>query len=398
MASFHSVVRLQARTSVPEGGRAMRVLQRYVAAEIVGAVLFALIAFLALFAFFDLIGELPQVGRGGYELQHAFLYVAMGLPGYVYDLMPIAALIGTIYALAQLAARSEFTIMRASGLSTWRACWMLAQVGIVLVIITFLFGEFIAPASSQLASKWKLQAQGATISQEFRTGLWTKDVVRENGGSGEAIGSRFLNVKDVSPDGQLQNVKLYEFDRDFHLIAVMTAAHADYQGGNVWRLFDVSESRFTLNPTDISATVTTHNNIASKDLVSEITPDILSVLFADPDRMSAFRLAAYTKHQAENNLTTERYEIAFWKKLIYPFAVLVMMALALPFAYLHFRAGGVSLKIFIGIMIGVSFQLLNSLFSHLGLLNTWPPLATALLPSMTFLLVAIAALLWVQKH
>lgn len=375
----------------------MKVLQRYVAAEIVGAVIFALFAFLALFAFFDLIGELPQVGRGGYELQHAFLYVAMGLPGYVYDLMPIAALIGTIYALAQLAARSEFTIMRASGLSTCAAGWMLAQVGIVLVVITFLFGEFIAPASSEMAAKWKLQAQGATVSQEFRTGLWTKDVIRDSGATGEPAGSRFLNVKDVSPDGQLQGVKVYEFDRDFHLTAVLTAARADYQGENVWRLSDVSESRFAVNATDISAKVDTRK-LATRDLISEITPDILSVLFADPDRMSAFRLAAYTRHQAENNLTTERYEIAFWKKLSYPFAVLVMMALALPFAYLHFRAGGVSLKIFIGIMIGVSFQLLNSLFSHLGLLNTWPPLATAILPSLTFLLVAIAALLWVQKH
>ncbi|WP_136419430.1 MULTISPECIES: LPS export ABC transporter permease LptG [Oxalobacteraceae] len=375
----------------------MKVLDRYVAAEIVGAVLFALIAFLALFAFFDLINELPQIGRGNYQLQHAFLYVAMGLPGYVYDLMPIAALIGTIYALAQLGARSEFTIMRASGLSTVMAGWMLAKVGIVFVLVTFLFGEFIAPASSEMAERWKLQAQGSNLSQQFRSGLWTKDLIRENGLHGNPIGSRFLNVKTVSADGQLQGVKLYEFDRDFHLTAVVSAKHADYKGDNVWRLADVTETTFSTNIPDLSARVAT-TNAASKDLVSEITPDILSVLFADPDRMSAYGLATYTKHLAENNQNTDRYEIAFWKKLIYPLAVLVMMALALPFAYLHFRAGGVSLKIFIGIMIGVSFQLLNSLFSHLGLLNTWPAFATAVLPSATFLLVAIGALLWVQKH
>lgn len=375
----------------------MKVLQRYVSSEIVGAVLFALIAFLALFAFFDLIGELPEVGRGGYQLQHAFLYVAMGLPGYVYDLMPIAALIGTIYALAQLGARSEFTIMRASGLSTAMAGWLLAQVGIVFVVVTFLFGEIIAPATSEMAERMKLQAQGSAISQEFRSGLWTKDVIRQNGLSGEAVGSRFLNVRGVTPEGQLQGVKLYEFDRDFRLTAVVTAEHADYRGGNAWRLANVSETVFPPNATDISAVIST-KTVPEKDLISEITPDILSVLFADPDRMSAYGLATYTRHLEENNQNTERYEIAFWKKLFYPLAVLVMMALALPFAYLHFRAGGVSLKIFIGIMIGVSFQLLNSLFSHLGLLNTWPPLATAVLPSATFLLIAIAALWWVQKH
>jgi lipopolysaccharide export system permease protein len=122
------------------------------------------------------------------------------------------------------------------------------------------------------------------------------------------------------------------------------------------------------------------------------------VLFADPDRMSASGLAAYTRHLAENNQSTERYEIAYWRKLIYPFAVFVMMAVALPFAYLQARAGGISLKIFVGIMIGVSFQLLNSLFAHVGLLKSWPPFATAVLPSLLFLGAAIGALQWVEKR
>jgi lipopolysaccharide export system permease protein len=114
--------------------------------------------------------------------------------------------------------------------------------------------------------------------------------------------------------------------------------------------------------------------------------------------MSAKDLAAYTRHLEENRQATSRYEIAFWKKVVYPFAVFVMLALALPFAYLHFRSGGVSLKIFSGIMIGVAFQLLNNLFSHLGLINTWPALVTAVLPSALFLLMAIGALSWVERR
>lgn len=387
---------VQARLVFPEGD-GMSVLQRYISAQIVGAVLFVLIAFLSLFAFFDLMQELPQVGRNGYQLQHAFMYVVLGMPDDAYLTLPIAALIGTIYTLAQLAARSEFTIMRASGLSTRAACWMLAKVGFVFVLITFLFGEFIGPASSAMAERLKLQVQGSMISSEFRSGVWTKDVIRENGLQGETVGSRFLNVKEVTPDGILKNIKLYEFDRDMHLTAVVTAKQAEYQGKNIWRLSQVSETGFFTTAPDISSAVKT-KNAPARELVSEITPDILSVLRTNPDRMSALDLSAYMKHLAENNQNTARYQIAFWKKLLYPFAVLVMMALALPFAYLHFRAGGVSLKIFIGIMIGVSFQLLNSLFSHIGLLNTWPAFATAALPSATFLLIAIGALLWVERH
>jgi lipopolysaccharide export system permease protein len=381
----------------------MTVLQKYFASEILKAVFFVLVAFLALFAFFDLMGELKSVGRGSYQLQHAFLYVLMGLPGYTYDLMPIAALIGTIWILAQFASRSEFTIMRVSSMSTVTAAWMLAKIGFVLVIVTFLFGEFVSPMMSEMAKKMKLRAQGASISQEFRSGWWAKDVIKEHGLSGNPIGSRFLNVQEVRTDGELREVKLYEFDRNFRLKALITASRANYIGEFKWRLFEVSETLFP----DVSLArdsapnddkVIDARTEASRELISEITPDILSVLFTDPDRMSAYDLYAYTKHLTENKQRTDRYEIAFWKKLIYPFAVLVMMALALPFAYLQVRAGGVSLKIFVGIMIGVGFQLLNSLFSHLGLLNTWPPFATAVVPSFVFLLMAMGALWWVDKH
>lgn len=381
----------------------MKVLQRYLATEIFKSVLFVLIAFLSLFAFFDLISELQSVGRGGYKLQHAFIYILLGIPGYAYELIPIAALIGTIYVLAQLASRSEFTIMRISSMSTAMAAGMLAKIGLVFVVATFLFGEFISPKASEFAEKLKLRVQGTSVSQEFRSGLWAKDVLRENGISGKPIGSRFLNVRDVNTNGQLQNLRVYEFDLQFRMTALIEASHADYQGNNIWRLSEVSETTF---PETLAQSGPISDRVAglstrtapTKDMVSEITPNILAVLFADPDRMSAVDLAAYARHLEENKQRAERYAIAFWKKVFYPFAVFVMMALALPFAYLHFRSGGVSLKIFTGIMIGVSFQLVNNLFSHLGMLNTWPPFATAVLPSLLYLLAALGSLWWVERH
>jgi lipopolysaccharide export system permease protein len=384
-------------------GFPMKVLQRYFAIEIIRSVAFVLVAFLALFAFFDLMGELQSVGRGGYRLQHAFLYVALGLPGYAYELMPIAALIGTIYVLAQFASRSEFTIMRVSSMSTVMAAGMLARIGVLFAVVTFLFGEFLSPKASEFAEKVKLGAQGSSLSHEFRSGLWAKDVIRQNGTTGAVIGSRFLNVREVRSDGRLMGLKVFEFDNQFRMTELIEASHADYKGRFVWRLTDVTQSRFR-NFTSTVATGLGRNSpvtttrAETMNLVSEITPDILAVLFSNPDRMSAQDLLAYSKHLEENKQHSERYEIAFWKKVIYPFAVFVMMALALPFAYLHFRAGGVSLKIFTGIMIGVCFQLINSLFSHLGLLNTWPPFATAILPSALFLLAAVGALWWVERH
>jgi lipopolysaccharide export system permease protein len=282
---------------------------------------------------------------------------------------------------------------------------MLAKIGVLFLFLTLVFGELIAPKASDMAEKWKLRTQGGSLTQEFRSGLWAKDVIKAEDGHGTVLGSRFLNVREVRPDGTLQGVRIYEFDRDFRLNASLTASSGSYLGGHAWKLQDVVQTQFAADafkqPENTAAGRTagiTMQHLDQYRLASEITPDILSVVFADPDRMSAKDLAAYTKHLEENRQATNRYEIAFWKKVIYPFAVFVMLALALPFAYLHFRSGAVSLKIFAGIMIGVSFQLLNNLFSHLGLIHTWPPIMTAALPSTLFLLLAIGALSWVERH
>jgi lipopolysaccharide export system permease protein len=265
------------------------------------------------------------------------------------------------------------------------------------------FGELVAPKFADMADRLRAEKLGGTPSQEFRSGQWTKDLIRSNGVDGEVIGSRFLNVRDLHKD-ELNGIKVYEFDRDFHLVSMTTAARAEYRGANVWRLIDVVETRFAnavldenVSVQDISAAIST-KAMPAKDLVSEITPQILQVSSTAPDNMTAYRLAAYIAHLAENNQSTAFYEIAFWKKLVNPFANLVMIALALPFAYLHARAGGTSLKTFIGIMIGVTFLLINKLFSYMGLLNTWPPFMIAILPSALYFLAAAFMLRWVERH
>ena len=379
----------------------MKVLRRYFATEIYQAVLFVLVAFLALFAFFDMMGEVRWVGQGPYRIEHAFLYVTLGLPAYAYELMPIAALIGTIYVMSQFASRSEFTVMRASSLSMSGAMLLLLRIAVVLALITFLLGEFIAPKASEFADSFKRKILGAAISAEFRSGLWAKDVLR--GADGKTIaGSRFLNARKIEVDGHLKSVRIYEFDTQMHMLARINAEEASFMGEGKWALTNVEEMRFpnagNKESIDNLQPVIINRKLEKSVMESEITPDIMAVLVADPDKMSALDLAKFSQHLEENRQRSDRYEIAFWSKVFYPFAVFVMMALALPFAYMNARSGGVSLKIFIGIMIGVSFQLLNSLFSHLGLLNTWPPMATAIIPSVTFLIAAIIALWWVERN
>ena len=382
----------------------MKILQRYFLSQIVQSVVFILVAFLGLFAFFDLITELSSVGRGGYQLQHVFVYILLGFPGYIYELMPFAVLIGTIYAMARFASNSEFTIMRVSSLSTRDACMMLAKVGVLFLAFTFLVGEVLTPISSRMASEFRNGLIGRNISDRFRTGMWSRDTIRENGHDGAVIGSRFINIKFMQTDGTVEQIKFYEFNKDMELLRILTADKGVYLGDREWRFEGVTESRVKSESRNKNARFpqsAPHLDIQKYDtvkVVSDVTPDILSVISVDANKMSAYELAVYNQHLVENKQDATSYQIAFWKKIIYPFSVFVMMALALPFAYLHFRSGGVSLKIFTGIMIGVAFILINNLFSHIGLLNTWPPFLTAVIPSLLFLIFAVFSLWWVERH
>jgi lipopolysaccharide export system permease protein len=377
----------------------VRTLRRYLWKEVAVATAFVLFALLTIFTFFDLVAQLDDIGQRGFQLRHALAYVAFTLPSRTYEVMPIAALIGTIYALSKLAANSEFTIMRVSGMSTRRLLMSLLGIGLLMVGLTFLLGEVVSPPSERLAQQTRLKARGSTISvRDFRSGVWVRDVVKDPAGGVSAF--RFINVRQVSPDVGTRGWRIIEFDRDYRLTSILTADAGTFVPGVGWELSDAVETKVPQLSSDSSLPAARTEVVKHPKMLwrTELKPDIFSVLLVQPERMAGWDLVQYIRHLTENRQQTERYEIAFWGKLFYPWAVLVMMALALPFAYLHVRAGGVSFKIFTGVMIGVAFYGLNKLFAHIGLLNTWPPLFVAALPSLVVLAMAFSALYWIERR
>ncbi len=358
---------------------ALKVYERHLAREIYGAALLVLAAFLALFAFFDLIHEMEDVGKGSYQFHDALAYVALTLPGRAYEILPIAVLIGTLYALTLLARHSEITVLRASGLSTGTLLLALGRIGIAFVAVTFIIGEFVAPPAERAAQQLRLAATSQLVAQEFRSGLWVKD------------GLSFINVRDVLPDASLRGIRVYSFDEAYRLRSVSEAEKGSFIPPGHWQLTAVVRTDFIEGEARVSREETVQ-------WASGLNPDILSVLLVVPERMSLANLYQYIRHLSENRQKTQRYEIALWKKLFYPLATLVMMALALPFAYAHDRMGAVSVKVFAGVMLGILFHMLNGLFSHLGVINSWQPLTAAVTPSVMFLLAAGSMLWWVERR
>lgn len=358
----------------------MNLLTRYLAREVYASVALVFAALIMLFAFLDLVHELNLMGHGQYSLGYVLLFVVLTIPGHIYELFPVAVLVGTIFALVQMAASSELTVYRASGASLGQMVGALFRIALPMVILSFICGELLAPPSERMAQQLRLKAKTAQVSlQEFRSGVWVKDE------------HSFVNVKNVMPDTSLLNVDIYRFDETYHLQTITNAKRASFIEDGHWLLEDVLETRFGKQGTSIAAQ-------SRQEWRSALNPGILSVLLVVPEQMSAWNLYQYTSHLRDNHQRSARYEIAMWNKLVYPLAVLVMMVLALPFAGYQRRAGGISAKIFMGIVLGLVFHFVGRLFASLGALNDWPPLLSATAMTGLFLLLGMTMLWWTERR
>lgn len=379
----------------------MKVLTRHVAKEVLIATLFVLVALVALIAFFDLVSQARNIGNR-YSISMALFLTMLKLPSRLYEVMPIAALLGAVYTMSRLASNSEFTIMRVAGLSPFRLAGMMTVPALILIAMTYCLGEWLTPAADMMRNDMdnilfnrKLSARG------YSSGVWVKDNVKEQQNAGQAT-VRFVNVHNLiaGEHSRTGAWRVFEFDKDGSLIRVLHAPEANYISGRGWHLKDAKVE--TLPKITHDETPMVEKSSARKDvdlmLPSEMRPEILGVLTIKLERMGISDLWQYIAHLKETRQTSDRYQVALWSKVFYPLAIFVMLAVAMPFAYLNTRSGGVSIKIFAGLMIGISFYALNNIFSFLGVLNTWHPMVVAVVPTSVMLICAAVALWLLERR
>ncbi|QNK67649.1 LPS export ABC transporter permease LptG [Variovorax sp. PAMC26660] len=364
----------------------MKTIRRLIYVEALKAVAFVTLGFLSLFFFFDFVDELQSVGRPeslAYGPVQALIYVTLMIPNHLYELLPITVLIGCIFVMARLAQSSEYTILRTSGLGPWRALRTLLLLGMGFVILTFAIGDYVAPISGRTAQLIKSRYQG-TYSFVGNTGAWLKE---KRGDVSYAV-----NVLAISRNGELRNARIFEFDQNGYVSKQLSASTARINDGH-WLLSDVEQQDYdTRGKTDTARITTT--KIPQMDWPTSLTAEMVSVALLRPDRMSTIDLFDYIRHLDANGQTAQRYEIEFWRKVFYPLSCLVMVVLALPFAYLHFRQAGITTYVFGGVMIGISFFLLNNVFGYLGNLSNWSPWLTAAAPGMIYSVMSLTAFSW----
>ena len=367
----------------------MKTVRRLFYADIVSAVAFVALAFLSLSYFIDFVDQLADVGTGAYTTMHAALYSLLLLPGHFYEVSPIAVLIGTIYTLSRLAQSSEYTILRTGGLGPGRALSLLASLGLMFGVLTYLVGDYVAPLSERQASQ--LQAHYKDGIKFGRSGAWLKD----HASTPQGERSYSVNVGSAGANAALQDIRIFEFDADGRLLRRIAASSGRVLPNATWALSDVHVTRWINTDGQPQAP---EQLLAEFEWPSSLSAGVVAAAVLPVSTMSTIDLFRYIGHLADNEQAAQSHQIQFWKRALYPFACLVMMGLALPFAYLHARAGGVSLKVFGGIMLGISFVLLNNVAGHLGLLRNWTPWIVAAAPSALYLLISFAAFSWLVRY
>lgn len=350
----------------------MKILDRYIGTAVVTGTMLVMLVLLALFFFIDFVNNLNDVGKGNYNVLRAVQYVALTQPRRVYEIFPLAALLGSMLGLGWLAAGSELTVMRAAGVSLTRLMLSIMKVGAMMMLAVMLIGELVAPKSEQYAQSLRSMALTSQIALDTRYGFWTRDE------------RTFINIRTLLPGGLFSDIYIYEFD-DKHQLRVATHAAKARREGEQWLLEDIVQSE--VKP---SGVVT--RQLARAQWNSLLSADLVSVVLVKPESLSSWDLYKYLGYLRDNGQSTQRYEIALWNKLVAPFTTGVMVFLAIPFVFGSPRSVGMGQRVLVGSLMGVGFHLFNQIFSHVGLVYNLSPLFCALFPSAWFLLLALVLL------
>ena len=197
-----------------------------------------------------------------------------------------------------------------------------------------------------------------------------------------------------------QGVQIFEFNNQGLIVSTTQAAVASFTNGDAWVLSQVERVEFDVRADPVAAgkphetARINRTNLESFRWRNSLSAEMVSVALLKPERMATIDLFNYVRHLDANGQTAQRYEIEFWKKVFYPLSCLVMVMLALPFAYLHFRSGGIAAYVFAGVMIGISFFLLNNVFGYIGNLRNWQPWLAAATPGLLYMAVSLGAFGW----
>lgn len=373
----------------------MRTARRYIATEIYRSTLAVTVALVGLFMFFEMIDNLDNINEQ-FNFSALIGMQILQIPTRLYDLLPIALLIGATIALAGLAQRNELVVLRVSGVSSRRLLGILWIATLPLMVLAFLLSEGLTPYAESKTSQINLQLLGKSSGARMNSGYWFKEPTDD----GQI---RYLNIARISSESEVEDIRIFNFDATGKFKELILAERGEFKDKQL-TLSDLQLIRtdFDLatalsDPDAPLEALSTQHHYEHYSIETTLSQDRLLASELQPDRMSILSLLDYIQYLEENQLQSNRQVVALWRKGVYPFTLLVMITLAAPISFMQTRKGGAGLKIFGGILIGVVFFMINQLALNIGMLSNLPPWLTALAPNTLALLAASFALFLIER-
>ena len=310
--------------------------------------------------------QLDDAGHGNYGVFQAIEYVLLTIPRLSYELFPIATVIGCMAGLGILANNNELVIFRTSGLSKSQLAYSLIKTGLIFILISILIGEIVAPISEQAAQQKRSVALTEQITMKSKYGFWSRD------------GDSYINIRKILPDERLEEIHIYEFDKNRQLRTTIHAESAKYNNGK-WLLHNILK-------TEISKDRIIKHSYEDAEWEALLNPEVINLVTIKPRYLSLYGLINYIKHLELNNQDSRIYRQALWQKAVNPLMILIMMLLAVCVVKCDAKPVGLGQRVFIGVLIGITFHLANQVTRHLGIVYNIPIFISVTLPTILVLL------------
>ena len=344
----------------------MNTLDRYIGKSILGSIFATLLTLVGLSAIIKFVEQFRSVGKGTYDIWQAVAFTGLTIPKDIETFFPMAALLGALMALGNLASRSELVVMQAAGFSRFKIGMAVMKTALPLVLLTMVIGEWGIPQTEQFARDMRARALSGGSMLSMKNGVWAKE------------GNHFVFVRRVTDDAKLNDIYIYTFDQHRNLTELKHANQASYsEDESKWTLRQVNHSMISKDE------IKTSNRLSEK-WETNLTPDKLGAVSLRPTSLSISGLYNYISFLRETGQDVSRFELTFWRKIFQPVSVGVMMLLALSFIFGSLRSVTAGARIVTGICFGFLFYVVNEIFGQMSVVYNMPAVFGALMPSLLF--------------
>jgi len=352
----------------------MNQIERYLGRALVGSTFMVLMVLVSLFIFTEFLAQLDDINER-YTTLKAFVFSLLRAPSFMYQLFPAALVIGALVGLGALANQNELTVLRVTGWSLRRIFLGLLKSVFLLWLLMVAIGEFVVPQAETYGTKLRAEALNKSLSLGGSSGFWIKEQ------------EQYLQIGQVINDHTLHHVSVYQF-KEGQLQRLYKAPEMLYRDGQWWLQGGVEVVLNQANSTQPIPYSVTQQSADNRTIALTLTPEDLSKLDIKSRYLSAWDLYLYLQFLEKNGTQQPIYELEFAKKLASPLVVLAMLAVVFPLIFASQRQVNMGFRIFIGIVLGIGFFLLNELLGNLTIVYGLSVYIGAFVPAILMMVLA----------